>query len=184
AIGVEDDRRALRLEPREDALENACAADAQARLVAAAHAARQAAGEHEAENRRHHSRPRVGPPCRATGAHAPGARIRRASIIVYRGLAPVPGALFLDVLEILIEHDALLSGECDEALAARATDEREIRLAGELHAPGGEARARDEDRDAHAHGLDHHFRGEPACGVENLVVRGNAMLEHPSCDLV
>src|SRR5262249_58303375 len=70
AIGVEDDRRALRLEPREDALENGLAADAQARLVAAAHAARQAAGEHEAENRRDHSPPPAEPPRRASGAHA------------------------------------------------------------------------------------------------------------------
>src|SRR5215472_6452764 len=44
AIGVEDDGCALRLEPREHAFEDG--------LVAAAHAPRQSAGEHESENRR------------------------------------------------------------------------------------------------------------------------------------
>ena len=42
---------ALRRQAREHALQDGDAADANARLVAAAHAARQAAGEHEAESR-------------------------------------------------------------------------------------------------------------------------------------
>ena len=50
AIGIEDDGPALRLEAREHALEDGLAADMDARLVAAAHAPRQPAGEHEAEN--------------------------------------------------------------------------------------------------------------------------------------
>src|SRR5919198_562172 len=50
AIGVEDDGRALRLEAREHPLENGLAADLDARLVAATHAPRQPAREHEAEN--------------------------------------------------------------------------------------------------------------------------------------
>src|SRR5262249_29990297 len=84
-------------------------------------------------------------------------RAREASIIVHRGFAPVLGALLLDQFEVLIEHDALLARARDETLAARATDQRKIRLARKLDAPGGEAGARDQDRDAHAHGLDHHL---------------------------
>jgi hypothetical protein len=56
AVGVEDDAVALRREPREHAFQDGGAADPDARLVAAAHAPRQAAGEHEAEGlgRRRH----------------------------------------------------------------------------------------------------------------------------------
>src|SRR5215510_8962468 len=50
AVGVKDDRSALRLEPCEHALEDGLAADADARFVAAAHPPRQPAGEHEPEN--------------------------------------------------------------------------------------------------------------------------------------
>ena len=53
AVGVEDDARALRREPRQHALENGLAADPDAGLVAAAHAPRQPAGEHEAERTWH-----------------------------------------------------------------------------------------------------------------------------------
>ena len=49
AVGVEDDRRALRLETGEHALENGLAGDANTRLVAAAHAPRQSARKHQAE---------------------------------------------------------------------------------------------------------------------------------------
>src|SRR5262249_62220543 len=60
AVGVEGDGRARRPEPGQHALENVLAADADARLVAAAHAPRQPAGEHETEWRRrstHSTRP-------------------------------------------------------------------------------------------------------------------------------
>src|SRR5262249_35431767 len=147
AVGVEDDRRALRLEACEHALENGLAGDANTRLVAAAHAPRQSAGEHEAQRRcfggcprhgrvanvfrgRWHSR--RGCPAAQTLRSlrkldcAPGMTtgdvVRMISIIVHRGLAPVLGALLLDVVEVLIEHDALLACEGDEPLAARATD--------------------------------------------------------------
>src|SRR5262249_49830562 len=61
AVGVEDDRRALRLETREHALEDGLAADADARFIAAAHPPRQPAGEHEAENwRTRHDYDRAG----------------------------------------------------------------------------------------------------------------------------
>ena len=116
---------------------------------------------------------------------SPPARTRpNVSIVMHRRLAPVLAALVLDVSEVLVEHDAVFARERDEALAARAADQRQARLARKLDAPGGEARARDEDRDAHAHGLDHHLGGEAAGGVEDLVVRGDAVLEHPAGDLV
>src|SRR5262245_49718336 len=114
---------------------------------------------------------------------SPGS-ISDGSIIMHRRLAPVLRALLLDVGEILVEHDAVLAGERDEALAAGAADEREVSLARELDAPGGEARARDQDRNAHAHGLDHHLRGQAAGGVEDLVVGGHLVLEHEARDLV
>src|SRR5262249_39295950 len=82
-------------------------------------------------------------------------------IVMHRGLAPVLRALVLDVGEVLIEHDAFLAGECDEALAAGAADQRQVRLARQFDAPCSEAGARDQDRDAHAHGLDHHLGGQP-----------------------
>src|SRR5262245_20683436 len=106
------------------------------------------------------------------------------SVVMHRSLAPVLRALLLDIGEVLVEHDALLAGERDEALAAGAADQREVGLARELDAPGGEARARHQDRNAHAHGLDYHLRREAPGGVENLVACGHVMLEHEARDLV
>ena len=54
----------------------------------------------------------------------------------------------------------------------------------QLDAPGGEARARDQDRNAHPHGLDHHLGGQAAGGVEDLVAAALAVAEHPAGDLV
>ena len=50
AVGVEDQPVALRLQPRDHAIENGAAGDLAHRLVAAAHAAREAAGEQHAGN--------------------------------------------------------------------------------------------------------------------------------------
>src|ERR1700741_2727786 len=63
--------------------------------------------------------------------------VRGCSVIVHGGLAAMLGAFLVHVGEILIEHDPALAGERDEALAAGASDQREVRLAGELNAPGG-----------------------------------------------
>src|SRR5262249_56518833 len=63
----------------------------------------------------------------------------RGSIVMHGCLAPVLRALLLDVAEVLVEHDALLAGECDETLAARAADQSEVRLAREFHTPRSEA---------------------------------------------
>ena len=51
AVGVDHDVRALRRQAREHALQNGDATDRNARLVAATHAARQTADEHEPESR-------------------------------------------------------------------------------------------------------------------------------------
>src|SRR6202166_3812067 len=163
AVGIDDDAAALRREAGKHALQDAGAADFYARLVAAAHAPRQTAGKHETESG--------------------GCRHAR-SVVMHRGLAAVLGAFLLDKSEVLIEHDAVLAGERDEALAARAADQRQIRLARQFDAPGGKARARDQDRNAHAHRLDYHLGGEPAGGVENLVGGTDLVLEHPAGDLV
>src|SRR2546421_228255 len=93
-------------------------------------------------------------------------------------------ALVLDVGEILVEHDAVLACERNEAFSPCAADQREAGLARKLDAPGGEAGTRDQYRDPHAHGLDHHLGGEAASGVENLVMCAHAVLEHPARDLV
>src|SRR4030081_2889983 len=79
---------------------------------------------------------------------SPGS-VSGTSIIVHSRLAPVLAALLLDISEVLVEHDARFARERDEALAARAADQRQVGLARKLDAPGREARARDQDRDAH-----------------------------------
>ena len=104
AVGIDDDAFALRSDAGEHALQDRRAADAKPRFVAAAHAARQAAGKHEAESRGH--------------AHA-----RFGLIVMHSGLAAVLGAFVLDISEVLIEHDALCAGKRDEALAAGAADQ-------------------------------------------------------------
>src|ERR1700750_2204980 len=79
------------------------------------------------------------------------------SIVMHRRLAPVLRALVLDVGQVLIEHDAVFARERDEAFSPRAPDQCQPCRARELDAPGGEARPRDQDGDAHSHGLDHYL---------------------------
>src|SRR5688500_5803668 len=92
-------------------------------------------------------------------------------VVLERGLALEAAGFVGDVVRVGVEDDAALAGERDEALALGAADEREIGLARELDSPGGEARARDQDRDLHLHGLEHHLAGEPPGGVEDLARR-------------
>src|SRR5262249_30707827 len=107
-----------------------------------------------------------------------------ASLVMGRRLATVPGAFFLDRPWIPVEYNAVFAGERDEALAAGAPDQGQPGPAREIDAPGGEARARDEDRNAHAYRLDHHLGGEAPGGVEDLVVGPHLVAEHPAGDLV
>src|SRR5215204_999703 len=87
---------------------------------------------------------------------AVGTRGRALSLLPVRALAAVLGGLGLDVGQVLVEYDALLARERDKALSARAADQGEARLAGEIHPPGREAGARDKDRNAHPDRLDDH----------------------------
>src|SRR5262245_12201116 len=61
------------------------------------------------------------------------------SVVMHRGLAPMLGALFFDVSEVLVENDPFFAGECNETLAARAADQCQVRLARQLDAPGCES---------------------------------------------
>src|SRR5580658_961180 len=108
----------------------------------------------------------------------------RELVIMHRGLAPVLRALFLHVGEVLIEDDAVLASERDETLTPGAADQRQMSLTRQLHTPSGETRARDQDGNAHAYGLDHHLGGQSAGCVEDLVGCTYAMLEHPAGNLV
>src|SRR5262249_32467751 len=129
---------------------------------------------------------RASPPARTrprVGGSVAG-NVGGTSVVMHGRFAAMLRALLLDVGEVLIEHDAVFARERDKALAAGAPDQGEVGLARKLDAPGSESGARDQNRNAHADGLDHHFRGEAAGGVEDLVVAGNAVLEHPAGDLV
>src|SRR5215207_7426078 len=106
-----------------------------------------------------------------------------ASVIAF-ALALVPRRYFLDIIEVLVEHDPLLPRQRDEAFSPRAADQCQPDLPRQLDAPRGEARARDENGNAHPHRLDHHLRGEPARGVEDLVGGIDAVAIDPARDLV
>src|SRR5579871_3922999 len=107
---------------------------------------------------------RASPPASRMPGMPPG-----SVVIATLALALVPRGFLLDIVEVLVVDDTLFARQRDEALAARAPDESEPDLAGEIDAPGRKARARDQDRNPHPHRLDDHFRGEPARGVEDLV---------------
>src|SRR5712671_1840754 len=66
-------------------------------------------------------------------------RPRVSLLIAYGRLPPMLGAFLLHISEVLVEHDAALARKGDEAFAARASDQREIGLARQFHAPGREA---------------------------------------------
>src|SRR6185295_7447967 len=59
---------------------------------------------------------RASPPARRTPGMLFGTRFARAL---------VPRRFLLDIVEVLVEHDPLLSRQCDEAFAARAPDQRQ-----------------------------------------------------------
>src|SRR5262245_41447020 len=105
-------------------------------------------------------------------------------VVMHGGLASMLGAFLFDEGQILIEHDAIFAGQRNETFAARAPNQRQICLAREFDAPSGETRSRNENRNTHAYCFDHHFRREPAGGVEDLVCSRHLLLEHPASDLV
>src|SRR6516162_10001042 len=61
------------------------------------------------------------------------------SVVTLGALALVLRRLFFDVSEILVVDDALLPGQGDEAFSARAPDQRQSDLPGQIDAPGGKA---------------------------------------------
>src|SRR5512144_2663517 len=107
-----------------------------------------------------------------------------ARIVVDARLASRPQGLVLDARLIGVEDDAMLARERQEASATCPADQRQVGAAGELHAPGGEAGSRDEDRDSHLHRLDHHLAGQPAGSVEDLALGADTLEEHEAGDLV
>src|ERR1041385_137969 len=77
--------------------------------------------------------------------------------VIPLALACVARGFLGDIVEILVVDDTLLPGQRDETLAARASDQRQADLPREIVAPGGKARARDQNRNPHQHRLDHHL---------------------------
>jgi hypothetical protein len=100
------------------------------------------------------------------------------------GFASVFRAFFFDVAEVLVEYDTIVAGQHHETLAAGASDQSQVGLAGKLDAPCGEARAGYEDWDSHAHGLDDHLARQAPGRIKDLVRGLDAMPEHPARDLV
>src|SRR5262245_63958650 len=76
-----------------------------------------------------------------------------ASVVMHRRLAPVLHALVVDVAKVLVEHDTVLARQGDEAFSARAADQGQTGLAGEVDPPGGEARARHADGESQSERL-------------------------------
>src|ERR1700737_4566188 len=106
------------------------------------------------------------------------------SVVTVGALALVTRGFLFDEGEVLIVDDAVLARQRDEAFSPRAPDQRQSDLPRQIDAPGGETRARNQDRNSHPHRLDHHFRGQPAGGVENLVGGIDTVAIQPSGDLV
>src|SRR3546814_6976525 len=88
-------------------------------------------------------------------------------IIGAAALALVARVLVLQRGGIVVEHQALLASQRDEAAALGEADQREARLLRQRDAPGGEAGARYQDGNAHLHRLDHPLRGQPPGGVRS-----------------
>src|SRR5439155_24645287 len=88
---------------------------------------------------------RARPPASSTPG-IPRAPLRVASVVTLFALALVPRGFFFDIIEVLVVDDAFLSRQRDEAFAAGASDQRQPDLTRQVDAPGGEAGARDQDR--------------------------------------
>src|SRR5258705_8286769 len=113
-----------------------------------------------------------------------GASFDVALIVTFAAFAFVTRGFLFDERQVLIVNDALLTGQCDESLSPRATDQRQSNLPRQIDAPRRKARTRDQDGNSHPHRLDHHLRRQPSRGVENLVGRIDAVAIDPAGDLV
>src|SRR5882672_4198193 len=105
-------------------------------------------------------------------------------LVTIFALALVPRGFLRDIVEVLVEHDPLLSGQRDETFAARAPDQCQPDLPRQFDAPRRKTGARDENGNSHPHRFDHHLGGEAARGVEDLVGGIDAVAINPACDLV
>src|SRR4051812_32384256 len=86
------------------------------------------------------------PPMRRDSPPASRTMRRSGGIVVARALAPGLLALRRNLRRVGIVADAVRTGEGDEAAALGAADQGEPRLPRQRDAPGGEARAADQDR--------------------------------------
>src|SRR4051812_45102924 len=119
---------------------------------------------------------RARPPASST----PGTNL----LVTVFALALVPRRFLFDIGQILVEHDAFLTGQRDEALSARAPDQCQSDLPRQFDAPCREAGTRHQDRNPHPHRLDDHLGGQPPGSVEYLVGGIDAVAIDPARDLV
>src|SRR5947209_9256289 len=92
-----------------------------------------------------------------------------ASPIRACALAAMARIFFLDARQVLVEDNALRTGDDGESFAAHAANQRQPSLVRKLNAPRGEAGARDEYGNAHPHRLDRHAGRRQACAEKNPV---------------
>src|SRR3989337_4218926 len=90
-----------------------------------------------------------------------------------------PGAKYSSIIALLLlcvgrglrrlAQQPLVPGEGEGVPAAHAAEHGDADLLRDLVAHLREARARDQERNAHLRALDHHLAGQPPGGVEHLV---------------
>src|ERR1700716_671587 len=106
------------------------------------------------------------------------------SLVTVGALALVARRFLFDESEVLIVDDALLARPRDEALSAGAPAQRQPNLPRQIDTPGGKAGTRNQDRNPHSNGLDHHFGSQPSRRVEDLVGGIDTVAIDPARDLV
>src|SRR5947207_10621909 len=121
---------------------------------------------------------RAKPPASST----PG--IGGVSLVTVGAFALVARGFLFDESKVLVVDDAFLAGQRNEAFSPRAAHQSQSDLPRQVDAPGGKAGARNQDRNSHPHGLDHHLRCQPPGAVENLVAWLDTVAIDPARDLV
>src|SRR5262249_55486758 len=122
-----------------------------------------------ASSRRHLSPPPMRRDCPPASSRptiftaVPSLRVLFAARLARKPLRPVS-----DGARVAVKHDALGTGKRDEAFALGPADERKSGLPRQFDPPGGKAGTRNQDRDAHLHRFDDHFRGQTTGCVKCL----------------
>ena len=98
--------------------------------------------------------------------------------------AAVLAIFFAHGVRIGIACQSFLSGEAHKPLSAHAPDQRQPNLTRDLNPPGREPGSGGQRGYAHHRGLDHHLRGQPARGVEQLVRGCHTFRVHPACNFI